>query len=154
MTRNKRFASTSGLFLLVVSSLSIGCSATAMMVPVEGPLSQRQPVPVIQAKASGVMGNSGDLTFTLPDGDACKGRWSSAAGTALTVGGASLLGQYGSTYITGWSASTGAGQNPGQAIVTCASGNVVQMEFVTGAGSASGFGIAKDSAGNVFRVVF
>ena len=29
------------------------------------------------------------------------------------------MGEHGATLITGWSASTGRGQNPGQAIVTC-----------------------------------
>jgi hypothetical protein len=124
------------------------------MVPVQGPLSEVRPVPVIEAKADGIMGNSGNLTFTMPDGGACKGRWSSAAGAGLTIGSAGLLAEYGSTYLSGYSLSTGSGQNPGQALAVCSTGRSLQLEFVTGAGTAHGFGIGKDSEGNIYRFVF
>lgn len=50
--------------------------------------------------------------------------------------------------------STGTGQNPGQAIATCAKGRTLQLEFVTGAGTAHGYGIGKDNDGNIYRSVF
>lgn len=143
------------LLLLATSLILGGCSITATMIPVEGPMSQLRPVPTLKVLVKGVQGNSGDLSFALPDGDKCSGRWASAAGAGVTVGGANLIGQYGSTYLTGFSVSTGTGQNPGQALATCAtSGRTVQLEFVTGAGTAHGYGIGKDNDGNIYRFVF
>lgn len=140
--------------LAIFSVMSSSCSLTGMMVPVEGPLSQLQPPPVLNVRADGIMGNSGNVTFAIPDGETCKGRWSSAAGAGVTVGSASLLSQYGSAYLSGYSVSSGTSQNPGQALAVCSKGRSVQLEFVTGAGTAHGFGIAKDNEGNVYRFVF
>jgi hypothetical protein len=106
------------------------------------------------SRVDGITGNSGKLGVLMPGGDACKGRWSSAAGAGITVGAGSLFSQYGSTYITGYSVSTGHGQNPGQALMVCASGRTIQVEFVTGAGTAHGFGLAKDNEANIYRLVF
>ena len=131
-----------------------GCALTATMVPVEGPLSQVRPVPVLRVRADGILGNSGKLSLTMPDGDRCQGRWASAAGASVTFGAASLLSQYGTTYLSGYSISMGSGQNPGQALVVCDAGRVLQIEFVTGAGTTSGFGIAKDNEDNLYRLVF
>lgn len=142
------------LCLALVSVAAGGCSLKATMVPVEGPLSQTRPVPVLQVKADGILGNAGNITFNMPDGDACKGRWASAAGAGVMVSSGSLIGQYGSTHLTGYSVTSGSGQNPGQALVTCGSGRTFQIEFVTGAGTAHGFGIGKDNEGNIYRFVF
>lgn len=72
----------------------------------------------------------------------------------MTFGSASLLGQYGPTYVNGFSVSSGSGQNPGQALATCEDGTTFQLEFVTGAGTTHGYGIAKDSKQNIYRYVF
>ena len=155
MKRNARPTMTRALLLVIISAVGVGCTTTAMMIPVAGPLSQRSPVPVITAKADGIMGNSGNLTFTMPDGDPCKGRWASAAGGGeVTLSSTSLLTEYGPIYITGFSTTIGRGQNPGQALVVCESGRVFELEFVTGAGTASGFGIGKDNEDNIYRFVF
>jgi hypothetical protein len=131
-----------------------GCSLTATMLPVEGPLSLQRPVPVLQVKADGILGNSGNISFTMPDGETCRGRWASAAGAGFSVGSATLLSQYGPTVLSGYTISTGEGQNPGQALVTCTKGRTFQIEFVTGAGTAHGFGVGKDNEGNLYRFVF
>ena len=49
---------------------------------------------------------------------------------------------------------TGSGQNPGAAILTCDRGRNFQIEFITGAGTATGFGFDNDNQGNVYRVLF
>ena len=139
--------------LMATLTLS-GCALTATMIPVEGPLSELRPVPVLKARADGILGNSGNITFTMPDGETCKGRWSSAAGAGVTIGSAGLVSQYGSTYLSGYSVATGTGRNPGQALAVCSKGRSLQLEFVTGAGTAHGFGIGKDNAGNIYRSVF
>jgi hypothetical protein len=144
----------SAMISAAVVVLLCGCSVKGTMIPVEGPMSQLKPVPTINVVAKSVQSNSGELIATMPDGEVCKGRWSSAAGSGLTVGSASLMGQYGATHLSGFAVSTGTGQNPGQAIATCAKGRTLQLEFVTGAGTAHGYGIGKDSDGNVYRFVF
>jgi hypothetical protein len=68
--------------LLLLASTATGCALTATMMPVEGPLSQQRPVPVLKVKADGILGGNGKLSFAMPDGEQCAGRWSSAAGAA------------------------------------------------------------------------
>ncbi len=142
--------------LLVFSLLLFisGCSTTATFYPVEGPLSNEQPLPVLTATVNGIAGNTGDMFLEMPDGEKCVGKWSSAAGAGISVGTGSLIGTYGSIYGVGSSISTGTGQNPGQAFLTCDNGRTIQIEFITGAGTANGFGFAKDSKENVYRVLF
>ena len=130
------------------------CSTTARLYPVEGPLSTQVPIPVVQASVNGIMGNNGPITMMMPGGVNCVGEWSSAAASQVAYGSGSLLGTYGATYFSGVSISPGRGQNPGRAIANCTDGNQIDVEFVTGAGTATGFGIARDKRGNVFRLLF
>lgn len=131
-----------------------GCSTTANLYPVSGPLSEVKPLPVIKARASGILGNSGRLTLTMPDGEVCEGKWSSAAGTAVGVSSGSLFSQYGASYWSGYTVGTKAGENRGQAILVGSQGTVLEVEFYTGSGTANGFGLAKDNRGNIYRVLF
>ena len=142
------------LCALLIPLILNGCATTGTMVPVEGPLSKMTPVPIIQPYADGIWGNTGNMSLTMPDGEQCKGRWSSAAGAGVAMGTGSLISTYGNVYGTGVSVSTGHGQNPGQAILTCDKGTIIHVEFVTGAGTANGFGFAKDNKGNVYRLIF
>jgi len=148
-TRRLRFGA-----LCVASTLNAACALNATMVPVAGPLSEQKPVPVVKVRADGILGNSGKITFLLPPDDPCEGRWASAAGQDLTIASGNLISQYGATYLNGYSLSTGRGQNPGRALATCKTGRVVDLEFVTGAGTAHGFGIGKDNQQNIFKFVF
>ncbi len=142
----------------VLISIAIGglaaCSTTATLFPVEGPLSESVPTPQVKATVNGILGNSGSLSLTMPDGEYCTGQWSSAAGAGISTTSGSLFGTYGSVYGTATTISTGYGQNPGAAVLTCDRGRNFQIEFVTGAGTATGFGFAKDNKGNVYRVLF
>ena len=142
--------------VLIVMSLIMlaGCSTTARLYPVEGPLSKLIPNPVVQATIEGIMGGNGPLKLTMPGGITCSGEWSSAAASQMSFGAGSLLGTYGATYFSGINLSPGKGQNPGRAIANCPDGNQIEVEFVTGAGTATGFGIARDRRGNVFRLLF
>ena len=141
-------------YFFIASILLSGCSTTASLFPVEGPLSKQIPVPTIKATVNGIMGNTGDISLTMPDGENCIGKWSSAAGAGVSVGTGNLIGTYGSAYGIGTSVSTGTGQNPGQAFLTCSEGRTIQIEFITGAGTANGFGIAKDNKVNIYLILF
>jgi hypothetical protein len=134
--------------------LSSACSTTAKLYPVEGPLSKSEKSKIYEAEVSGVSGNSGEMKMQMDNGVECNGNWSSAAGSGTTLTTGSLFGQYGSTYGTAVSSSTGTGQNPGRAVMQCSDGNLIDIEFLTGSGTSNGFGFAKDKKGNVFRMLF
>lgn len=137
--------------LLIVGLTAAGCSTTANLYPIQGPLSARKPLPVIVAKANGITGNTGELTLTMPDGEDCKGKWSSVAPTTGGVG--TLFTQYGATAGFTFSGIQ-PGINKGQAFLTCDRGTTVEAEFFTGSGTANGFGVARDSNKNVYKMLF
>jgi hypothetical protein len=144
------------LIALAATLALTGCvSQNVEFYPVEGPLAAQVPLPVIQAKAEGVEGNSGRLTLTRPNGETCSGRWSSAAPQFAAVSSGSLFSIYGGA-LFGSSVTTGIqpGVNQGQAFLSCSAGTTMQAEFVTGSGTANGYGVAKDSEGNVYRMLF
>ena len=61
------------LLLLGISTM-LGCTHTARLYPVQGPLSAQTPLPVLFAKITGAF-NPGDISVVLSDGEMCKGRW-------------------------------------------------------------------------------
>lgn len=140
--------------ILLLSMFLVGCSTTARFYPVEGPIMASGNVRPIVATAHGITGNNGRIELTRQDGSLCEGEWSSAAGSGMSYQTGSLMSTYGSAHLSSVGFSTGHGQNPGRAVILCPDGNVIDMEFTTGAGTANGFGIAKDKKGNVFRVIF
>ena len=137
--------------LVIVITASSACSLTATMLPVQGPLSELRPVPTLQVKVTGVMGNSGDLSWVMPDGAACQGRWSSTGGVDVGFVSGSLLSEYGTTYLSGYSLASSAGTNRGFALASCSNGRTFQVEFVS---RGHGYGIAKDNEDNIYRFVF
>lgn len=142
-------------FLLIPVCVAIGaCSTSVRFYPVGGPYSEQPNPPVLVATAKGIMGNNGTLSLELPDGIECNGEWSSAAGSGVSVASYGLFGKYGTVYGSGTSISPGRGQNPGSGILMCGGGRRILVEFITGAGTANGFGFAEDSEGNVYRVLF
>lgn len=143
-------------FMAFATAIAVGaCSAQIEMYPVEGPLSKEVPLPVVHATADGVTGGSGSLSLTMPDGEACKGKWSSVAPQYASFGAGSLIGTYGQRIgLEGASVGIVPGINKGHAFVTCDRGTTVEAEFLTGSGTANGYGVAKDSNGNIFKMLF
>lgn len=147
---------------VLLSSFLVGCSTTAHLYPIEGPLSKQVPLPVLQAKADGITGNTGNITLTMPDGEELKGRWSSIAPQQVTFssmsGNASVQSgmaqAWAQVYGSGFSVSNLPGVNRGEAMLTGPKGTVLQVEFFTGSGTANGNGVAKDNHGNVFKMIF
>ncbi len=142
------------LVSLILLTLLAGCSTTATLYPLEGPYSKIVPLPVITAQVTGIWGNTGKVFLTLPDGESAEGKWSSAAGSAASVGFGTLYSTYGAVYGTAISVSDSGGVNRGQAVVVGERGTVIEVEFYTGSGTANGFGFAKDNNGNVYRLLF
>lgn len=136
---------------MFAGSVLAGCSTTANLYPVEGPLSKIVPLPVVVAKVDGITGNTGDFNLQLPTGESCSGKWSSAAPTQQISG--TLIGQYG--HIINFVASgPKPGVNRGEAFASCSKGTTIQAEFYTGSGTANGYGIARDSQSNIYKMIF
>lgn len=140
--------------IVLLAVTASACSLTATMIPIEGPMSRLQPVPVIHARADGVYTGAGKVSFQMPDGDQCDGRWATAgAGGSVSTTNGTLISQYGTA--VGMTTTIASGDNAvrGQGIITCGSGRIVELEFLTST-SGHGFGVAKDSRENVFKFVF
>jgi hypothetical protein len=149
-----------GISLALALLANTGCSTTASLFPVKGPLSSIAPLPVILAKADGIWGNTGSISLTMPDGEMLTGRWSSVAPQQTTFSSVSafsqggMAGAWAQVFGNGFSVSNVPGVNKGEAMLTGKKGTVMQVEFVTGSGTANGNGVAKDNRGNVFKVIF
>lgn len=156
MTLRTKFAA----FALV--AFLTACSTTATLYPVDGPLSKQQPLPVLTATVDGIMGNTGGISLSLPDGELCKGRWSSIAPMSVGYSTASASGSatngmasvWTTVYGSGFSVRNLPGVNKGEAMLVGDRGTVIQVEFYTGSGTANGTGVAKDNKGNAFKVLF
>lgn len=59
-----------------------------------------------------------------------------------------------SVYGSSYSIENVPGVNKGEAMLVCDKGTLMQVEFLTGSGTANGTGIAKDNRGNIFKVLF
>lgn len=134
-----------------------GCgsaSQTVTFYPVKGPLAAQVPLPVVTAKADGITGNTGPMTMTLASGETCSGQWSSAAPQQVSVTSGGLFTMYGPA--AGYSVTAGnvPGVNRGEAFMSCEQGTTVQAEFFTGSGTANGYGVAKDSKNNIYKMLF
>lgn len=155
-----KFIKTSILIVVVISL--VGCSTTASLFPVEGPLSQKQPLPVIVADVDGIMGSTGGISLTMPDGEYCTGKWSSIAPMSVGVSSVSASGTTSNGLASAWTSVYGSGVsvanvpgvNKGEAMLVGNRGTVIQVEFYTGSGTANGTGVAKDNKGNIFKVLF
>ncbi|MCD9146230.1 hypothetical protein [Pseudophaeobacter flagellatus] len=130
------------------------CSTTANLYPISGPLTEENPIPTLIATVDGITGNTGNFNFTMPNGSACSGKWSSVAPQFASVTTGTLFAEYGS--VAGYSTTVGnlPGVNRGQAFSTCSDNTRFDIEFFTGSGTANGYGIAKDTRGNVYKMLF
>jgi hypothetical protein len=88
-----RFVSLKKIILFFILVLA-GCTTTANLYPVRGPMSEQNPLPVLVAHVDGILGNTGNISLTMPDGEVCKGKWSSAAGLSVGFGTVNLFTQY------------------------------------------------------------
>lgn len=144
---------------LTVGAIATGLTACSASVPVKmyptkGPLSKLAPPPVIVATAEGVTSNSGALSLTLPSGASCEGTWSSVAPRMAGSSWGTLFSQYGTAAGVSGSVAIVPGVNQGQFYAVCKDNTRIEGEFVTGSGTANGHGVAKDSNGNIYKILF
>jgi hypothetical protein len=104
----------------------------------------------------GVFGDTGGLSFILPTSARCRGRWSAASGNRLVVTRAELLSRYGPRYFPGSAVPAVADsyQKLGHAFIDCDGGRSLRLEFITGPGTAHGWGIGQDNEGSLYRFTF
>lgn len=140
--------------MLLLSSCATSSSLEATLFPVEGPMSLEVPVPSVPLIASGVRSYSGEMTLAMPDGEVCSGKWAIARGKSVSQTSGRLLSQYGWVHGRTTTVSTDSNPATGAGVLTCNRGRMIDVEFVTGAGTGSGYGVAKDNRGNIFRVIF
>jgi hypothetical protein len=113
-----------------------------------------KPLPVIVATVDGITGNTGGIILSMPGGESCTGKWSSVAPRYAGVTTGSLFSRYGA--VAGFAVTSGIlpGVNRGQAFLTCAAGTTIKAEFFTGSRTANGYGVARDSNANVYKMLF
>ena len=119
------------------------------LYPVKGPLAEQQPGLALTARTRGLA--SGTIAFQLPSGEACEGPWEPIpSGQAASELSAAWDLVFGPGYHT---AQVLGARWRGRATLTGNRGTEVQLQFYRKEERNSPLlGVAKDSAGNVFKV--
>ena len=149
------------LFLVAALLSMAGCAATARLYPVQVALSALAPQPVFPGKISGFV-NSGSVSFTLTGGEACKGQWTRVVPmktpTGATISDApaanGMPAVWDAVYGPGYYVSHVLGSSLyARAAITGSKGTLLDVEFYK-PGTMHLFGVAKDSKGNTYKMVF
>jgi len=169
LSRHSSVMKATVILILLAFFLMVGCTATARLYPVQGPLSLQTPLPVFAGKLQGAI-NSGNVSFVMSDGEVCRGRWTrvvpvQAPNSATAAGAPASAG----TPATGgmpsvWDAVYGSGfyvahvlgdQYYAQGVITGDRGTVVDVEFYHADRPSTHIaGVARDSKGNIYKMVF
>lgn len=145
--------------LLLATIMMLGCG-TLRFYPVQGPLVSLKPVPVLKAKFSGL--NSGNVSVVLNDGEVCKGKWTTvnmgtkganAGGTPVETGDMSSV--WDSVYGQDFYNAHVLGKFIHESIARGERGTTVDIQlYVLNNHENDINGVAKDSNGNVYKVVY
>ena len=159
---------TKAVLILLGLSVMVGCTATARLYPVQGPLSLQTPLPVFAGKLNGAI-NSGNVSFVMSDGEVCKGRWTrvvpvQAPSATAAAAPASVAPPATGGMSSVWDAVYGSGFYVAhvlgdlyyaQGVITGDRGPIVNVEFYHAAPPSSHIaGVARDSKGNIYKMVF
>jgi len=146
--------------VLTVILLTSGCVHTVHLYPVQGPLSRQAPPPVLIAKVTGAL-TPGSVSVALPEKEVCKGQW---ANVRQTGGAAAAGARTGTDLASAWDVVYGPGFYVShvlgeryyvRAVASCSHGNTLSLEMYTPVGGGAGIkGVAKDDAGNIFKLAF
>jgi hypothetical protein len=151
--------------LIVLVSLMSGCSAMGHFYPVQGPLSAQTPVPVYTAKFTGAF-NSGNISVDVGSGQTCSGRWvaghAEPASTGSTNGANSnnLAAEWDTVYGQGFYVAHVLGARLfARAQADCGKGVTLSIEMYRRDNPTEEVtpieirGVAKDTMGNIYKVV-
>jgi hypothetical protein len=142
-----------------------GCQLNGHLFPVQGPLASLAPPPVYSVKMTGAI-NSGNLVVALADGEKFSGPWKQLSVNARTqsAGDASSF-NLASAWDTVYGQSFYSAHVLGtrlftRTLLTGSQGTVLQVEMYKQEdhredATTSGIrGVAKDSKGNIYKLVF
>jgi hypothetical protein len=150
--------------LLVLASLMSGCMAMGHFYPVQGPLSAQTPVPVYTAKLTGAF-NSGSISVDIGEGQPCSGRWATAhtepASNGPSGGAApnNLAAEWDTVYGQGFYVAHVLGAKLfARSRADCGNGVTLTIEMYRRDNPLENSpieirGVAKDSMGNIYKVV-
>jgi hypothetical protein len=154
--------------LLCLFTLS-GCTATARLYPVQGPLSTQTPVPVYVAKLTASSFYSGAFSAVLNEGETFRGRWDTvrrpnSPKTPATVTDpptGSMAADWDTVYGPGFYVAHVLGARLyGRSVVTGDRGTTLTMEIykpdIQTENASTGLikGVARDSKDNLYKVAF
>jgi hypothetical protein len=156
--------------VLLCVSILWGCSATARLYPVQGPLSSQTPPPVYVAKMTGAF-TSGDFSATLNGSEKCTGRWSQVsrpkasvdtAAAASSLSAENMSAEWDTVYGQGFYVAHVLGARLyAKAVLTGNKGTILNVELYkpdvpdhNNIPTATIRGVAKDNHDNVYKVAF
>jgi hypothetical protein len=153
------------LLCAILSVCTLGGFANAngeTLYPVQGPAAAQAPPPVMTAKFSGA--NSGKFTLVQAHGESFQGQWAfvtpSFVSTKTPQDPAAYLPQpnlafaWDAVYGQGYFLAQVIGTRIRQVVATGDHGTVIQVECLYGDFHAGFNGVAFDSKGNLYKVVF
>ena len=120
---------------------------SVQMYPAAGPVKDGGYSAAIAGVVAGV-GTSGTFSFARPDSVTCNGRWTTLQSKPQS---GSLVDKH--QKLTGLPATV-SGMVGGLAIGACSNSASFQAEYYAVPGADSGFGVATDSDGNIYKLIF
>ena len=154
-------------FILLGISMMLGCTHSARLYPVQGPLSEQTPLPVLVAKITGAF-TPGDISVVLSDGEKCKGRWAMVPRAQVPKGANTASAPTTNGMSSVWDTVYGSGfyvahvlgtRLYAQAVVTGNQGTVLNVEMYKPEGEhesnpvSAVKGVAKDNKDNIYKLV-
>ena len=147
------------LSLVIVSTATLlsGClvMVPGNLYPIQGPAAAAQNPPAIYSVTISGIANSGTMTATLQNNEACSGKWSQLSQRDNTAG--QMSAQWDQVYGQGFFVANVLG-NPifARAVLTCKQGTTLNIEFFErDPGAFAGAkGVGQDSKGNLYKVTF
>jgi len=153
------------LYLCMGAVLLGGCSATARLYPVQGPLAAQNPPPVFVGKLSDGL-HSGTLKVSLDNGEVFQGRWAQVerpakSNNGVTAGAANTLAtEWDTVYGPGFYVAHVLGSRLyAKSELTGSHGSVLYAElYKPDKGDEQSIssikGVAKDDKGNIYKIAF
>jgi hypothetical protein len=133
----------------LLAVLLAGCTGTAFLYPVQGPLATQSPPPVIPLHADGF-----SLSLTLPNGETFKGKGSIVPHTQNPLN--PLSAQWDLVYGSGYYLAHVLGTDAYRvATLTGDKGSSIRIEITSltdRGGAVSQVGVAVDDKGDVFKI--
>jgi hypothetical protein len=146
--------------LIAISLLAPACSMRARLYPVQGPLSAQSPLPVIHAVFSGFV-NTGKVSMVSLDGKTRTGQWNRVQEDPHSAQVSSMSADWDAVYGQGYFVSHVLGRwLYARAVIAGDNGETFHLEFIkldSGRNDAIDphiLGVARDTKGNLYKVVF